>query len=118
MLVAINNDKLEVKNFSSNKKLFDSEFVNIADTSFSEKNNLIFISLGKEIKIIKIDPINLLIEDVIQTISIEKQDLYFNINSIYVFDKNSLVVYNKKMIFLFQKINGNKTYQLKSKLSL
>ena len=97
---------LEELNYKKDNIIFDS--------FYSKTNNLLFVSYGREIIIIKIDPINLLIQKRIQTIYIDRVDSC----SLLEINKNLFLVYDKDSIFLYQKINGIKTYELRAKLAL
>ena len=85
--------------------------IQITNCFYSNKNKLLFITDENLIKIIKIDPINLLIEENIQTIYCKNCSLLLDMNK-------NLLVFDKDSIFLYQKINGIKTYEFKSKLSI
>ena len=87
---------------------------NIIDSFYSKTNNLLFVSNGRKIIIIKIDPINLLIQKRIQTIYIDRIGSF----SLLEINKNLLLAYDTYSIFLYQKINGIKTYELRAKLTL
>ena len=139
--IIITNNKLKNNGFIEIKTKKDTEFFPILkifdtegffsrfdfsedlyiDSFYSKKNNLLFTSYKEEIKIIKIDPINSLIEKEIQTIYNTNNIFIRNINNqkyyLLNLDKNLLVAYGENSIFLYQKINNIKTYQLKSKLT-
>ena len=83
----------------------------ITNCFYSKKNSLLFVDGINRIKIIKIDPINLLIEENIQTIYIKDCPLMLNMNK-------NFILANEDSIFLYQKINGIQKYEFKSKLSI
>ena len=106
--VIINKEKNILKIIQDNIYYFD---IWITNCIYSKKNNLLIVAGKSWIKIIKIDPMNLLIEEVIQTISSENCSLLLDI-------KKNFIMGNNDSIFLYQKINGIQTYEFKSKLSI
>ena len=83
----------------------------ITNCFYSKKNNLLFVVSTDLIKIIKIDPINFLIEENMQTIYIKNCPLLLDMNKFFF-------LANEDSIFLYQKINGIQKYEFKSKLSI
>ena len=113
-LIPININKEIQKNKDILKIILDNIYyldISINNCFYSKKNNLLFVADLKSIKIIKIDPINLLIEENIQTLYIEYCPLLLDMNK-------NFIVANDYSIFLFQKIDGIQKYEFKSKLSI